>query len=100
MAVSQQVTGDGEKQRTLVAVFGGGMDHLQLNPRNANIPARETPHLAARAASIGFFAYGVLPPRLPLKRYQAGRESCPSSICENGIHFDQSARSRVRAWES
>jgi hypothetical protein len=81
IAVSQSVTGDAKKQRALVGIIGGDLDHLQLN-HNAQVPKQETPP-SARARSICFFAYGVLA-ATTLKRYQEG-ETLPLYVCENGF---------------
>lgn len=80
-AVSQSVRGDVEKQCGLVAIVGGGIEHLQLN-HNALVPDPENPP-SQRARSIAFFAHGVLA-ATTLRRYVDGGD-VSLFVCENGF---------------
>ena len=80
-AVSQSVRGDAEKQRSLTAVVGGKIGHLQLN-HNATVPSPESPP-SQRARSIAFFAHGILA-ATTLQSYIDGA-TISLFVCENGF---------------
>jgi Queuosine biosynthesis protein QueC len=80
-AVSQSVRGDAKKQRSLAAVIGGGIGHLQLN-HNAVVPDPENPP-SQRGRSLVFFAYGALA-ATTLRRYVDGADAS-LFVCENGF---------------
>lgn len=81
IAVSQSVRGDAEKQRSLAAVIGGGMGHLQLS-HNTVVPDPENPP-SQRARSLAFFGYGVMA-ATTLQKYADG-DNVPLFVCENGF---------------
>lgn len=80
-AVSQSVRGDVKKQRSLAALFGSAMSHLQLN-HNTKIPDPES-QPSQRARSIIFFAYGILV-ATTLRKHVDGTH-IPLFVCENGF---------------
>lgn len=81
LAVSQSVRGDAKKQRSLTAIVGANVGHLQLN-HNTKVPAPENPP-SQRGRSVAFFAHGLLG-ATALQRYAEG-ETVTLYICENGF---------------
>lgn len=69
-AVSQTVTGDGEKQRNFAASIGKGLSHIQLN-HNANVLKQDSNPPSQRTRSLIFLAYGVIL-ATSLQKYEDG----------------------------